>query len=60
MSPQWADNLSAYRASAGAGNRKTLYLIEHNLDVIRCGDCVIDLGPEGGDIGRRDRGGGHA
>lgn len=26
-------------------------LIEHNLDVIRCADWIIDLGPEGGDKG---------
>jgi excinuclease ABC subunit A len=32
-----------------AGN--TVALIEHNLDVIRCADWVIDLGPEGGDKG---------
>jgi excinuclease ABC subunit A len=32
-----------------AGN--TIALIEHNLDVIKCADWVIDLGPEGGDKG---------
>ena len=32
-----------------AGN--TVVLIEHNLDVIRCADWIIDLGPEGGDRG---------
>ena len=32
-----------------AGN--TVVLIEHNLDVIKCADWVIDLGPEGGDKG---------
>ena len=32
-----------------AGN--TLVVIEHNLDVIKCSDWIIDLGPEGGDEG---------
>jgi excinuclease ABC subunit A len=31
----------------------TIALIEHNLDVIKCADWVIDLGPEGGDGGGR-------
>ena len=32
-----------------AGN--TVLVIEHNLDVIRNADWIIDLGPEGGDRG---------
>ncbi len=34
---------------ADAGN--TILVIEHNLDVIKCADYLIDLGPEGGDKG---------
>ncbi len=34
-----------------AGN--TVLVIEHNLDVIKCADHLIDLGPEGGDGGGR-------
>jgi len=29
----------------------TVMIIEHNLDVIKCADWIIDLGPEGGDLG---------
>lgn len=32
-----------------AGN--TVLVIEHNLDVIKTADYIIDLGPEGGDKG---------
>ena len=34
---------------ADAGN--TVVIIEHNLDVIKTADYIIDLGPEGGDGG---------
>ncbi|MBP5250335.1 MAG: hypothetical protein J6Z46_10065, partial [Lachnospiraceae bacterium] len=29
----------------------TVLVIEHNLDVIKCADYIIDMGPEGGDRG---------
>ena len=32
-------------------NGNTLVIIEHNLDVIKTADWIIDLGPEGGDGG---------
>ncbi|MCP3942475.1 MAG: excinuclease ABC subunit UvrA [Desulfobacteraceae bacterium] len=31
--------------------KNTVVVIEHNLDVIKCADHIIDLGPEGGDKG---------
>jgi excinuclease ABC subunit A len=36
---------------ADAGN--TVVVIEHNLDVIKTADWLLDLGPEGGDGGGR-------
>jgi excinuclease ABC subunit A len=41
--------LSAFRQLIAAGH--SLVVIEHNLDVIRASDWLIDLGPEGGDDG---------
>ena len=32
-------------------NGNSIVIIEHNLDVIKCADYIIDLGPEGGDGG---------
>jgi excinuclease ABC subunit A len=43
--------LSVLQALVDAGN--TVVVIEHNLDVVRCADWVIDLGPEGGHGGGR-------
>ncbi|MBQ8845478.1 MAG: excinuclease ABC subunit UvrA [Clostridia bacterium] len=33
------------------GNGNSVLIIEHNLDVIKCADYLIDIGPEGGDEG---------
>src|SRR5712675_763870 len=41
--------LSAFRQLIAAGH--SLVVIEHNLDVIRAADWLVDLGPEGGDAG---------
>jgi len=41
--------LKAFNALIDAGH--SLVVIEHNLDVIKSADWVIDLGPEGGDAG---------
>lgn len=37
------------RRLSGDGN--TVIVIEHNLDVIKTADYIIDIGPEGGDRG---------
>ncbi|PID56909.1 excinuclease ABC subunit A [candidate division KSB3 bacterium] len=41
--------LACFRQLVERGH--TLIVIEHNLDVIKCADYIIDLGPEGGDNG---------
>jgi len=41
--------LNVLNRLADLGN--TVVVIEHNLDVIKCADWIIDLGPEGGDGG---------
>jgi excinuclease ABC subunit A len=43
--------LTAFRKLLQAGH--TLLVIEHNLDVIKTADWIIDLGPEGGEAGGR-------
>jgi excinuclease ABC subunit A len=43
--------LRAFDALISRGH--TVVIIEHNPDVIKCADWVIDLGPEGGDGGGR-------
>ena len=41
--------LKAFNALIAQGH--SLIVIEHNLDVIKCADWIIDIGPEGGDKG---------
>ena len=41
--------LDSFNALISRGH--TIIIIEHNIDVIKCADHVIDLGPEGGDAG---------
>ncbi|MBV6304766.1 excinuclease ABC subunit UvrA [Candidimonas humi] len=41
--------MRAFRKLLAAGH--TLLIIEHNLDVVRAADWIVDLGPEGGDAG---------
>lgn len=41
--------ISIFEKLVNKGN--TVIVIEHNLDVIKCADYIIDLGPEGGDAG---------
>ena len=41
--------LEAFEALISRGH--TIIIIEHNMDVIKCADHVIDLGPEGGNMG---------
>ena len=46
-----AQLLGVLQQLVDAGN--TMVVIEHNLDVIKTADWIIDLGPEGGDGGGR-------
>ena len=41
--------LSAFDALLQKGH--TLVIIEHNMDVIKCADYILDMGPDGGDAG---------
>ena len=41
--------LAAFNALIERGH--TILIVEHNLDIIKCADHIIDLGPEGGDRG---------
>lgn len=41
--------LKAFDALISKGH--TVIIIEHNMEVIKCADHIIDIGPEGGDNG---------
>jgi excinuclease ABC subunit A len=41
--------VSSFNQLIEAGH--TVVVIEHNMDVIKCADWLIDLGPDGGDEG---------
>ena len=43
--------LNVFDALIGQG--ATVIVIEHDLDVIRSADYIIDMGPEGGELGGR-------
>ena len=41
--------LKSFNELLGLGH--TLVVVEHNIDLIKCADNIIDLGPEGGENG---------
>ena len=41
--------MDAFGALISRGH--TIVIIEHNMEVIKCADYIIDIGPEGGDRG---------
>lgn len=41
--------LESFNTLIGKGH--SIVVIEHNMDIIKCGDYIIDLGPDGGDKG---------
>jgi excinuclease ABC subunit A len=41
--------LKSFEALMALGN--SILVIEHNMDVVKCADWVIDIGPEGGELG---------
>ena len=43
--------MSVFQALVDRGN--TIALIEHNMEIIKEADYILDLGPEGGDRGGR-------
>jgi excinuclease ABC subunit A len=43
--------IEIFNRLVGQGN--TVVVIEHNMDILKCADYLIDLGPEGGESGGR-------